>query len=495
MSKRKRVEEEELIDLTSGSQETSPLEKENEELKKENQDLKKENQDLKKENQSLKQENEAERQRIFELKKQIAALGTGAFSQNKSPTKSQWILRDPEPRFWFLNDVGKFVSEALGNRGVGEIAQAIHGSFSGWYENYSLKEVIDKLKPSPFITQERRSYGPEEDGILLVGTSTLGKLDVSDLCSHAKPSPFGKGSETLYDEKVRLSMEIEASKLNEEAVDTVTKRISLKDLNPQRASQFSLEVAKLVIYPAGGHFSNHRDTVRSEDHVGTVVYFLNSDFEGGELRVRHGNKKDWSTIHPSKFEYVAMYGDCMHAVNRVTSGTKVALLFDIYDKGGPPEKVDNLTLPPNVIEEVRSGIDKQFQRYDIVAIILQHLYPATQINRTMLKGRDQLLWEVTADHYERALVPAAYKTFGGEGYEDEGGSCLCPLYKFSKDRGVVVLPDNDESDSDFDDGDNIPGKLIYEQEGEHQGNYAGPDEFVYLVNCLLLAKLPASGSN
>ena len=84
---------------------------------------------------------------------------------------------------------------------------------------------------------------------------------------------------------------------------------------------------KLVIYKESGHFDAHRDTVRGDGHIGTLVIILNSEYTGGELEVTHGGRTEVVT---GPYNWVAMYGDCLHKINPVTSGTRVSLIYDIY---------------------------------------------------------------------------------------------------------------------------------------------------------------------
>ena len=82
-----------------------------------------------------------------------------------------------------------------------------------------------------------------------------------------------------------------------------------------------------MIYKEGGHFDAHRDTVRGDGHIGTLVVILNSEYIGGELEVTHGGRTEVVT---GPYSWVAMYGDCLHKINPVTSGTRVSLIYDIY---------------------------------------------------------------------------------------------------------------------------------------------------------------------
>ena len=72
----------------------------------------------------------------------------------------------------------------------------------------------------------------------------------------------------------------------------------------------------------------HRDTVRGDGHIGTLVLILNSEYTGGELEITHSGQTEVVT---GPYSWVAMYGDCLHKINPVTSGTRVSLIFDIIN--------------------------------------------------------------------------------------------------------------------------------------------------------------------
>jgi hypothetical protein len=142
-----------------------------------------------------------------------------------------------------------------------------------------------------------------------------GVLNVPELIESAKPSCFGKGPETVFDTEVRNSLEIDAVELNMELLEKLSYNFKLNQLST--SMYLSVKPYKLVIYQEGGHFGEHVDTVRGEGHVGTLVYFCNSEFTGGELEVRsRGIVRSFNKPN----SWVALYGDCKHSVLPVTSG-------------------------------------------------------------------------------------------------------------------------------------------------------------------------------
>ncbi|KIK34124.1 hypothetical protein CY34DRAFT_68126, partial [Suillus luteus UH-Slu-Lm8-n1] len=74
---------------------------------------------------------------------------------------------------------------------------------------------------------------------------------------------------------------------------------------------------KLAIYGEGGHFDWHRDSTHSDAHHGTVLVSLNTEWEGGNLLLRHQGPV-----------VVAFYTDTEHKVMPVTKGTRLMLQYD-----------------------------------------------------------------------------------------------------------------------------------------------------------------------
>ena len=203
-------------------------------------------------------------------------------------------------------------------------------------------ELLSRLSEvwCPFCeTGDVNSYA--QTGTLFKG-STIHNLDMEELLIHATQSAFGHGTETVTDTSVRNSFEIPASQLDRNCLSRLQQYIELGEFAPHR--QLELRPYKLVIYQEGGHFDAHRDTVRGEGHIGTLVVILNSEYTGGELVVTHGGRSE--TV-AGAYSWVAMYGDCMHQIHPVTSGTRVSLIYDIYTK--EPISVALLpTTPPDV---------------------------------------------------------------------------------------------------------------------------------------------------
>eukprot|EP00736_Rhodelphis_marinus_P008418 Rmarinus@m.20095 len=416
-------------------------------LKRGKEDLLKENEELKREIQLLKKH-----QHSLEQLNRNQVSGLESSFQSSFPAKPKGILGDPKPRFWLLNDVEGFVRRAPTE------PEILVSDDVGWKKEEELQEIFDSMVPDKFQT----GYGsnPWKEDVLLVGNSKLGALDIPDLLELAKDSSNGK-----------VPLEIEASRLNAEALDMVASRICLEDLYPLYHDRFSLKATNLVIYQAGRHSAVPHHTVCND---GKVIYFLNSDYEGGIMRSEHDSR-----FHPAwKDEYVAMNRDCGYYSDPVRTGYKVVLMFDIYYDGERP--LHELPVPAGWAKELRRGIDSALEKNDIVAICLKDLYRSSQIDRAMLTSDDQRLWDVVCEYYELAVVPAFFRVNSDSMTDFDGDSNLCPLYTFSSDSGAAVYPNGVLDTTDY------PGEFLYMKGSKHT-----VDHIAHLVSCLCVAKMPA----
>ena len=209
------------------------------------------------------------------------------------------------------------------------------------------------------------------DDCKIVGTSTFSQINVAELLEMATVSPFGRGMETVVDINVRNSFEIDMEPLIYETYRKLQREIPLEKLSP--GNYVSLRPYKLVLYQEGGHFDAHRDTVRGEDHIGTLVVILNSEYTGGELEVTHHGHTESVT---GPYSWVAMYGDCLHQIKPVTSGTRVSLIFDIHkgydtfwgtsrrNEGKVEVREGLVAMPSEVKSDICAALEGEIDSYD-----------------------------------------------------------------------------------------------------------------------------------
>src|SRR5262249_32437207 len=89
---------------------------------------------------------------------------------------------------------------------------------------------------------------------------------------------------------------------------------------------------KLLLYEPGSFFLAHRDGEKLDRMVATLVIALPSAHEGGELVVRHEGREEIVDFGPnSQFQtqFAAFYADCEHEIHPVTSGFRLALVYNL----------------------------------------------------------------------------------------------------------------------------------------------------------------------
>ena len=148
------------------------------------------------------------------------------------------------------------------------------------------------------------------------------------LIKAATRAPFGRGTETVVDTKVRRTWQIEATRVTiggkhwPKTIDGIVARAAdgLGVKEPVAA-----ELYKLLVYDKGSFFVSHRDTEKAPGMFATLVVALPSQSKGGELVVRHNDREvrlDLQCDDPSEVAFAAFYADCVHEVLPVTGSER-----------------------------------------------------------------------------------------------------------------------------------------------------------------------------
>lgn len=192
----------------------------------------------------------------------------------------------------------------------------------------------------------------------------------------ARPAPYGQDGETVFNEEYRMARELKVrqrtssgsyQQTNEFAInfdfipgmlhkiqtalptDTVRRVNRMKPSSVATDDEATLiaKLHKLNVYSQGDFFKSHRDTPRSDNHIGSLVVCLPSTFSGGQLVIKQQNKTvnyDWAeacgagqicechywitmTEHSA---WAFLYSDCEHEVLPVSSGARLTLAYDVY---------------------------------------------------------------------------------------------------------------------------------------------------------------------
>ncbi len=237
----------------------------------------------------------------------------------------------------------------------------------------------------------------EVDGVGRVALPLL-PMQAEQLVAAAEQAPYGRGADTLIDTQVRRTWQIGADRLRIEGkhwtrtLDGIVSRVA-DGLGV--AEPIAAELYKLLVYDQGSFFVSHRDTEKVAGMFATLVVVLPSVSTGGELVVRHKGREarlDLRCEDPSEATFAAFYADCVHEVLPVTSGCRLALVYNLLRraKGPAPE-------PPSYDDE-QARVAALFQAWVSSTINddgpakliypLEHAYTPAELGFDTLKGAD-----------------------------------------------------------------------------------------------------------
>src|SRR5260370_10937031 len=180
--------------------------------------------------------------------------------------------------------------------------------------------------------------GIEVEGLGTI-TLPLKRTTAKKLVASCQVAPYGKGAQTLVNKKVRNTFELDPKKFRLSDAWNVAIADAMRRVGEQLglpAEQLEARLYKLLVYEKGGFFLPHRDSEKYDRMVASMIVVLPNPFEGGTLVVRHGAAKQTLTFDEAAGGkaacYAAFYADCEHEVQRVTSGVRVCLAYNLVLK-------------------------------------------------------------------------------------------------------------------------------------------------------------------
>ncbi|MEB3203607.1 MAG: hypothetical protein VKP57_02800 [Candidatus Sericytochromatia bacterium] len=281
------------------------------------------------------------------------------------------------------------------------------------------------------------------------------------------PASFGEGAKTRSDARVRLGQQLYArdGSLAVEGLDEALRDILHQvraALCPDDEAPPDAELHALNLYGPGGHFIPHKDTPREPGVFGTLVICLPLAFSGGRLVVEQQARAtfDWETCPGSlefardarRIRWAAFFGDVDHHIEKVTSGCRATLTYDLRRGTPAPSAGTNGhsqlgeagTMFAAVLAEALS--DPHFVpdggRFGIPCL---HLYvvpsdreqppDAEGLPTPCLKGRDRLI----ASALELAgikprVVPYVFETNGGDSWRLHRAASAKERHVFTQKR-------------------------------------------------------------
>ena len=217
-----------------------------------------------------------------------------------------------------------------------------------------------------------------------------------ELIALAEAAPFGKGTRTVLDEKVRKCWQIDAACFSFESPEWVKfLQKTVDDLGGALGIKGTVSAVpyKLLIYGKGGHFKPHKDTEKLDAMFGSLIIALPSAHQGGRLFIRHDGAEavvDFSAPERChEFQHAAFFADCEHEVEPVRSGYRFCVAYNLrLEKGDPALLNLPLTAQSKGLLPALDDLKKDRQG-QLSAILLEHSYTEANLSLHHLKGHDQ----------------------------------------------------------------------------------------------------------
>jgi hypothetical protein len=264
----------------------------------------------------------------------------------------------------------------------------------------------------------------------------LNKYQAELLIQSAQKAPFGKGSQTIFDDNVRSAREIDASKLTfnnpewEKLLQEIINEIKI-DLGLENYV-IDANLYKLLIYEKGDFFLPHKDSEKEKGMFGTLIIGLPSQYRGGELVIKFDGEKETARFDQDNYNinYAAFYADCDHEVKPLISGYRVCLTYNlIQQKAAENIKLQSLQSYASELATLFSEYENNSKPY---IVLLGHQYTPENFSKENLKLNDRskaetlMLAAEKAGFYAKMCLVTSYLS-GAPEYED--------YYKYGKEDG------------------------------------------------------------
>jgi hypothetical protein len=180
-------------------------------------------------------------------------------------------------------------------------------------------------------------YRAKERISLALPDGDVGAIDdakfVDWLIANAEPAPYGQGTVTKIDPKVRSAKRLTARDKVLVAgfePESVLDKIEVA-LSP--SVKLSAKLTDVIVYKKGDKFTRHKDTPRSADLIGTLIVGLPIAHTGGAFVVDDGQKAqtfDWGEPEDGYLPWVALFSDIDHEIKPVKSGARITLVYSLH---------------------------------------------------------------------------------------------------------------------------------------------------------------------
>ncbi len=296
----------------------------------------------------------------------------------------------------------------------------------------------------------------------------LSKKGTKDLIAQSQIAPYGKGTQTLVNSRVRKTFELDPKQFRvsdewNEAIAAATQAVATQLGLP--ADQLEARLYKLLVYEKGGFFLPHRDSEKLNRMVASLIVVLPNRFEGGELIVRHGAAKQTFSFADATGGkvpcYAAFYADCEHEVQRVTSGVRVCLAYNLLLK--PQRRKRSAAARPIAPDDVLAESLSAWiaaQPTNPLVFAMEHHYTQRGLSLDLLKGGDRQLADLVVAAAEKAdcLVHLAQISRHLSQFADDGSFASSYSRSYREPRRTIEIGETYEDDLSGDEWTNLEGK-------------------------------------
>ncbi|PIB02520.1 hypothetical protein CB0940_00316 [Cercospora beticola] len=271
---------------------------------------------------------------------------------------------------------------------------------NSWKLKQNLLSALQKIQPSGSFAHSAGLANQFIDPIIWIPdnqppiTLPVHEVEAKRLIACSHQAPFGKGSETIIDQNVRRTWELNHDQFrvcNPAFNDTVMSPVLVNvadELGVPKGTTISAQLYKLLIYERGAMFRAHTDTEKVPGMFGTLVICLPSAHEGGDLVLTHrGSTKRFSTSREQPC-YACWYSDVQHEVQEVTSGYRIVLTYNLVQTENPVRNLSALGMERDYSELKRPLKSWSASETGAVVHILEHKYTDVSLRLSAMKGAD-----------------------------------------------------------------------------------------------------------
>ena len=286
----------------------------------------------------------------------------------------------------------------------------------------SLKEnlelALSEIKSSGSFMTQKALGSVVIPGLHVPGVGAIGLPITAEnakaMIQSCRMSPYGKGTETLVNETVRKSWQLDVNQFSlqnplwEKQVGIFKDQaIAGLGLTTAKPEEVKVELYKLLIYEEGAFFLPHQDSEKADGMFATLVISLPSKHEGGEVIASHkGESLGFCTASNSEYglSWAAWYADVMHEVKPVRSGYRIVLVYNLIHRPSAAlikfrgDKVGSLnklfaawTLAIENSKHSLQSWDSEVEDKCPAALVylLDHQYSVAELSVARLKGVDR----------------------------------------------------------------------------------------------------------